>query len=43
MTHRGDRDGPALKAPASHQCNPASRPVVEAICGLSLLLVPFFP
>ena len=43
MAHRGDRDGPALKAPASHQCNPASSPVVDAICGLSLLLVPFFP
>ena len=43
MAHWGDRDGPALKAPASHQCNPGSSPIVDAICGLSLFWFPFFP
>ena len=38
----GDRDGPALKLPASHQCNPGSSPIVDATCGLSSLLVHFF-
>ena len=28
-----------VRAPASHQCDPASTPSVDAICGLSLLLV----
>ena len=28
-----------VKEVASHQCSPCSRPVVDAICGLSLLLV----
>ena len=33
------RDGAAVKALASHQCGPGSYPGVDAICGLSLLLV----
>ena len=28
-----------MRALASHQCGPGSNPGVEAICGLSLLLV----
>ena len=31
-----------LRAFASHQCGPGSNPGVDAICGLSLLLVLFF-
>ena len=35
----GARDGVVMKALASHQCGPGSDPGVDAICGLSLLLV----
>ena len=35
----GARDGTVVRALASHQCGPGSNPGVEAICGLSLLLV----
>ena len=33
------RDGVVVRALASHQCGPDSNPRVDAICGLSLLLV----
>ena len=36
---RGARDGAMVRALTSHQCGPASNPSVNAICGLSLLLV----
>ena len=36
---RGARDGAVVRALASHQCGPGSNPGVDAICGLSLLLV----
>jgi len=36
---RGGRDGAVVRALASHQCRPLSTPGVDAICGLSLLLV----
>ena len=36
---RGARDGAVVRALASHQCGPGSIPGVDAICGLSLLLV----
>ena len=35
----GARDGAVLRALASHQCGSGSNPGVDAICGLSLLLV----
>ena len=35
----GARDGAVVRAFASHQCGPGSNPGVDAICGLSLLLV----
>ena len=35
----GARDGAVVRALASHQCSPGSNPGVDAICGLSLLLV----
>ena len=35
----GARDGEVMRALASHQCGPDSNPGVDAICGLSLLLV----
>ena len=35
----GARDGAMLRALASHQCGLGSNPGVDAICGLSLLLV----
>ena len=35
----GARDGTVVRALASHQCGPGSNPGVDAICGLSLLLV----
>ena len=35
----GPRDGAVVRALASHQCGPGSNPGVDAICGLSLLLV----
>ena len=36
---RGARDGTVVRVLASHQCGPGSNPCVDAICGLSLLLV----
>ena len=36
----GSRDGAVVRALASHQCGPGSILGVDAICGLSLLLVP---
>ena len=36
---RGARYGVVVRALASHQCCPGSNPGVDAICGLSLLLV----
>ena len=36
---QGSKGGVVGRAPASHQCGPGSNPGVEAICGLSLLLV----
>ena len=36
---RGARGGAVVRALASHQCGPGSNPGVDAICGLSLLLV----
>ena len=33
------RDGAVVRVFASHQCGPGSNPSVDAICGLSLLLV----
>ena len=38
-SYRGARDGAVVRAFASHQCGPGSNPGVDAICGLSLLLV----
>ena len=38
-TFRGPRDDAVVRAFASHQCGPGSNPGVDAICGLSLLLV----
>ena len=35
----GARDGTVVRALTSHQCGPGSNPDVDAICGLSLLLV----
>ena len=35
----GPRDGAVVRAIASHQCGPGSNPSVDAMCGLSLLLV----
>ena len=35
----GARDGAVVRALASHQCGPGSNPSVNAICGMSLLLV----
>ena len=35
----GSKGGAVLRALASHQCGPGSTPGVDAICGLSLLLV----
>ena len=43
MHFRGARGGAVAKALASHLCAPSSNPGVEAICGLSLLLVLSFP
>ena len=36
---RGARDGTVVRALASHQCGLGSNTGVDAICGLSLLLV----
>ena len=33
------KGGAVVRALASHQCDPGSNPGVDAICGLSLLLV----
>ena len=38
----GARDGAVVRALASNQCGRGSNPGVDAICGLSLLLVPSF-
>ena len=35
----GARDGAVVRALTSHHCGPGSNPGVDAICGLSLLLV----
>ena len=35
----GARDGAVVRALASYQCCPGSNPGIDAICGLSLLLV----
>ena len=35
----GSRDGAVLRALTSHQCGSGSNPGVDAICGLSWLLV----
>ena len=35
----GARDSAVVRALASHQCGPCSNPHVDAICGLSLLLI----
>ena len=35
----GSKGGAVVRALASHQCGPGSNPAVDAICGLSLLLV----
>ena len=35
----GSKGGAVVRALASHQCGPGSNPDVDAICGLSLLLV----
>ena len=35
----GSKGGVVVRALASHQCGPGSNPGVDAICGLSLLLV----
>ena len=36
---RGNKGGAVVIALASHQCGPSSSPGIDAICGLSLLLV----
>ena len=36
---RGSKGGAVMRALAAHQCCPGSNPCVDAICGLSLLLV----
>ena len=38
-SNRGARDGAVVRALASHQCGLGSNPGVDAMCGLSLLLV----
>ena len=35
----GNKGGVVVRSLASHQCGPGSYPGVDAICGLSLLLV----
>ena len=39
MMNLGSKGGAVVRALASHQCGPGSNPGVDAICGLSLLLV----
>ena len=36
---QGSKGGAVVRTLASHQCSPGSNPGVDAICGLSLLLV----
>ena len=36
---QGSKGGAVVRALASHQCGPGSNPGVDAMCGLSLLLV----
>ena len=38
-SHGDSKGGAVVRALASHQCGPGSNPGIEAICGLSLLLV----
>ena len=42
LTVPGSKGGAVMRALASYQCGPGSNPGVDAICGLSLLLVLFF-
>ena len=39
FTFLGSKGGAVVKAFASHQCDLGSTPGIDAICGLSLLLV----
>ena len=39
LSSQGSKGGAVVRALASHQCGPGSNPGVDAICGLSLLLV----
>ena len=39
VASKGARDGAVVRTLASHQCGPGPTPGVDAICGLSLLLV----
>ena len=39
VSQLGSKGGEVVRALASHQCGPGSNPGVDAICGLSLLLV----
>ena len=41
--HLGSKSGTVVRGLASHQCGPDSTPGVDAICGLSLLLVLSLP
>ena len=41
MNTRGDRDGAVMRALPSHRCGSGSILELDAICGLSLLLVLF--
>ena len=41
ITITGSKGGAVVRALASHQCGPGSTPGVDAICGLSFLLVLF--
>ena len=42
LLHWGAEDGAVMRVLASHQCYPGLNPGVNAICGLSLLLVLYF-
>ena len=35
---KGSRDGTVVRALTSHQCGPVSIPIVDSICGLSLVV-----
>ena len=39
VSFEGSKGGVVVRALISHQCGPGSNPGVDAICGLSLLLV----